>query len=312
MDIQDPPWLQKIKPHARSGKQLELSCDVFWSAHRLEKSSDAADVDTAKQQIKKIQGDGEHLLSRAAFALREFKLILPGMKQQERQYDYPNIFELREAFFSEYHNHNPDSSIEDEDKEEEVEDKEEEGGGGGGGVAGGAEGAAAICIICMPLSRAGAYVFPDSEFEAAIGDKAAARHAYIDCLEAALKMCDQMYTRAGDAHDYDEAKSIWSAEQAMRRVIEGLERPMSKADIKVRLNLTRQEWQRKHTDIESQIKSAKDDAVRRSKLLLDLQKEAFVQRQFAIANERKKEQEVAMLEGERAVKRLQVRFTADE
>jgi ubiquitin len=145
-----------------------------------------------------------------------------------------------------------------------------------------------------------------SDFEAAINDEAAARHAYLDCLEAALPTCDAIYKRAGDASNYDEAAIAVSAQKAMRTVLAGIARPRSKADIRAGLDHMRREWQREQTDIGRQIQATKDGAARQAVQLLDQEKSAFAGQDFALAKRMKEAKEAATRDGERAVKELQV------
>jgi hypothetical protein len=151
-----------------------------------------------------------------------------------------------------------------------------------------------------------------SDFEAAISDKAAARHAYLDCLEAVLPMCDAIYKQAGDASDYDEAAIVVSAQKTIRTILAGIAKPISKADIRAGLDFMRQEWQGDQTDIIRQIQAAKDSAAHKTAQLLDQEKAAFAGQDFALAKQKKEAREAATRDGEHAVKELQVRRTADE
>jgi hypothetical protein len=151
-----------------------------------------------------------------------------------------------------------------------------------------------------------------SDFEAAISDEAVARHAYLDCLEAALPMCDAIYKRAGDASNYDEAARIVRAQKAIRTILAGIAKPISKADIGAGLDPMRQEWQRGQTVIGRQIQAAKDSAAIKTAQLLHQEKAAFAGHDLALAKQMKEGKEAATRDGERAVNELQVRRTADQ
>jgi hypothetical protein len=75
-----------------------------------------------------------------------------------------------------------------------------------------------------------------SEFEAAVGDRAAARHAYVDTLQAALPACETGEKRAVDESDYDKAASFSILEKVIRANLAGIEKPRSKAEIKAALD----------------------------------------------------------------------------
>jgi hypothetical protein len=269
-------WLQKIKPQTSGHELLE---PVFLSAHWLKK-----------------KGNHELLPThRAAFALRKFTLVRPqkeGMKQQECT-EYPNIFELKlnAAFMCEYYNHNPGSFME----------------GGGGRVF--REFEAAI----IEESADGDFKLFLREFEAAISDQATERHSYLDCLDAALPMCDAMYRRAGTASDYDEAASIESARRVMHIIREKFARPPgSKADIRAGLDRLRRVWLSVQTDFVSRIQDARVSADEETSQLLQQERDAFTSKEFALAKQKKEAKEDAKRDGERAVQELQVRCVACE
>jgi hypothetical protein len=190
------------------------------------------------------------------------------------------------------------------------------GGGGGGGVGSGGEGGGGGGAVGGKGGGGGkgeslgggggTGIVSLSDFEAAISDEAVARHAYLDCLEAALPMSDAIYKRAGDASDYDEAASIVSAQKTIRTILAGIAKPISKADIRAGLDLMRRELQREQTDIGRQIQAAKDGAARQAAQLLDQEKAAFAGQDFALAKQMKEAREAAARDGERAVKELQV------
>jgi hypothetical protein len=148
---------------------------------------------------------------------------------------------------------------------------------------------------------------PCSEFEAAISDQAAARHAYLDCLDVALPMCDAIYKQAGDASDYDEAAIVKSAQKTIRTILAGIAKPTSKADIRAGLDDRRQEWQVEQTDIGRQIQAVKTSADKKADKHLVQEKIAFAGEDFALAKREKEAKEAAKRDGERDVKELQVR-----
>jgi hypothetical protein len=75
-----------------------------------------------------------------------------------------------------------------------------------------------------------------SEFEAAVGDQSAARHAYLDSLQAALPACEVGQTRAIDESDYNEAEMFSAIAKTIRAILSGIEKPVSKADIRASLD----------------------------------------------------------------------------
>jgi hypothetical protein len=140
----DPEWLQKIKPKKSSGHEHR---DVFLSTHWLKKKK------------------GLELPTRAAFALRKFILVRPQKEGMKQCIEYPNIFDLRGAFISEFYNHNSDSFMEGGGGGEEVLGTRGGGEGGGGaaragaGVGGGGRGGAAAaeaetsCVLKISAQR---------------------------------------------------------------------------------------------------------------------------------------------------------------
>jgi serine/threonine protein kinase len=150
------------------------------------------------------------------------------------------------------------------------------------------------------------------EFKAAISDEAAARHAYLDCLEAALPMCDAMYKRAGAASNYDEAASVLGSKKVMRAILSRIVKPTSKADIRAGLNHMRRVWQREQTDLAHQIQAAQQSAARTSAKFLEQEKAAFAGQDFALAKHMKDAKEAANRDGDRTVQKLQVNCAAFE
>jgi hypothetical protein len=180
------------------------------------------------------------------------------------------------------------------------------GGGGGGGLGLGGEGGGGGEGASFGGGGGGTGIVSLSQFEASI--EAAARHAYLDCLEATLPMLDVFYKQAGDDSSYNEAARIVSAQKALRTILAGFARPRYKADMSAGLDLMLQEWQREQTDICCQIQAAKDSAARQAAQLLDQEKAAFAGQDFALANQMKEAKEAAKRDGAK----LQVRRTADE
>jgi len=94
-----------------------------------------------------------------------------------------------------------------------------------------------------------------SEFEAAVGGESAARHAYLDALQAALPACEDGKTRAIDESDFDEAAIFSAIAKSIRAILSGIEKPVSKADIRASLDggifeAPHREWQREKSGIE--------------------------------------------------------------
>jgi hypothetical protein len=100
-----------------------------------------------------------------------------------------------------------------------------------------------------------------SEFEAAVGGESAARHAYLDALQAALPACEDGKTRAIDESDFDEAAIFSAIAKSIRAILSGIEKPVSKADIRASLDggvfeAPHRQRQRKKSGIERDIGQA--------------------------------------------------------
>ncbi len=151
---------------------------------------------------------------------------------------------------------------------------------------------------------------PNALFEASVSDEAAARHAYLDCLEAALPLCDAGYKIAGAASDYDEAALILSIQKSARAILAGIVKPISKADIRAGLDKMPEVWKLEQTALENQIQPAKESAARRTAQLLEQEKAAFDGHDFALARQMKEAKEASTRDGERAVTELQALLQA--
>lgn len=163
-----------------------------------------------------------------------------------------------------------------------------------------------------------------SEFEAAVSHQAAARHAYLDTLQAALPACEAGKTKAVDQSNYDEAASLSAIAKATRDILACLQKPRSKADIKASLDggiiahieqaeTTRhlsehREWQREadaaKSELERGVKSAKEDADRKTAQFLDQERAAAAKDDFALAKKMKEAREASAREGESAVNKV--------
>jgi hypothetical protein len=137
--------------------------------------------------------------------------------------------------------------------------KKRPGGGGGGGAGGG-----------VGVTLAG--VLSPSEFEAAVREQAAVRHAYLDCLEATLPACQTGFTSPSDRGEYEEAARFDAIEKSARAILAGIAKPRSKAEIRASLNgeiiariqeiegvqfrQNHQGWQLEKTSVEGEIESA--------------------------------------------------------
>jgi hypothetical protein len=160
-----------------------------------------------------------------------------------------------------------------------------------------------------------------SEFEAAVSDQAAARHAYLDALQAGLPACEAGKTNAVNQSNYDEAASLSAIAKAARDILACLEKPRSKADIKASLDggiiahieqaetirhlSEHREWQREADaakfELERGVKSAKEEADRKTTQLLDQERAAAAKDDFALAKKMKEARETSTREGESAV-----------
>ena len=161
-----------------------------------------------------------------------------------------------------------------------------------------------------------------SEFEAAVIEKSAARHAYLDALQAALPACEAGENEAIDKSDYDEAAIFNAIAKAIAAISTGIEKPVSKADIRASLDggifeAPHREWQREKSGIERDIsqapinlerrvQSATDAAARRTAQLLDEEKTAARQKDFALAKQLKEKREKSIRDGEQAVNEVKM------
>jgi hypothetical protein len=161
-----------------------------------------------------------------------------------------------------------------------------------------------------------------SEFEAAVCDESVARHAYIDALQAALPACEDSKTRAIDKSDYDEAAMFSAIAKAIVAILAGIEKPVSKADIRASLDggifeAPHREWQREKSnverdigqsliDLERRVQSATDVAARRTAQLLDEEKTAARKDDFALAKQLKEAREKSIRDGEQAVNEVKM------
>ena len=172
-----------------------------------------------------------------------------------------------------------------------------------------------------PVPAAAVYAgMSQSELEAAVGDRAAARHAYVDTLQAALPACEAGEKRAVDASDYDEAARFSILEKGIRAILAGIEKPRSKAEIKGALDggiisqieqaerALHLEWQRK-IDVEKaelghRVNSVKEEANFKTAQLLDQEKAAAAQKDFARAKQMKEAREASARDGVSAVDKI--------
>jgi len=172
-----------------------------------------------------------------------------------------------------------------------------------------------------------------SEFEAAVSEQAAARHMYLDCLEAALPVCHAGCTSASDRGEYDEAERFDSIEKSARAILAGIEKPRCKADIRaaldrgiiarmqeiedVQFRQSHHSWQLEKTGVEGEIESAKTQlehqiratsecAARSTAQLLEQEKTAAASKDFALAKQMKEAKEASARDGERAVQEQRV------
>ena len=161
-----------------------------------------------------------------------------------------------------------------------------------------------------------------SEFEAAVSEKSAARHAYLDALQAALPACEDGENEAIDKSDYDEAAMFNAVAKAIVAISTGIEKPVSKADIRASLDggifeAPHREWQREKSgierdisqapiDLERRVQSATDVAARRTAQLLDEEKTAARKDDFALAKQLKEAREKSIRDGEQAVNEVKM------
>ena len=163
-----------------------------------------------------------------------------------------------------------------------------------------------------PVAAPATFAFPPtsltgvmslSEFEAAVSDESAARHAYVDALQTALPACEDGDSQAIDKSDYDEAAMFCAIAKAIVAILSGIEKPVSKADIRASLDggifeAPHREWQREKSgierdigqapiDLERRVQSATDAAARKTAQLLDEEKTAARQKDFALAKQKK-------------------------
>jgi hypothetical protein len=152
-----------------------------------------------------------------------------------------------------------------------------------------------------------------SEFEVAVGDRAAARHAYLDALQAALPACDAGKTKAADRSDYIDAARFAGIAKIMRAALAGFEKPRSKAEIKASLDggiiaHIVQEWQREidaaKFELDRRVQAAEEDAKRKTDQLLVQEEAAAANDDFALAKTKSEEREKSVRDGESAVSKI--------
>jgi hypothetical protein len=152
-----------------------------------------------------------------------------------------------------------------------------------------------------------------SEFEVAVGDRAAARHAYLDALQAALPACDAGKTKAADRSDYNDAARFAAIAKIMRAALAGFEKPRSKAEIKASLDggiiaHIVQEWQREidaaKSELDRRVQAAEEDAKRKTDQLLVQEEAAAANDDFALAKTKSEEREKSVRDGESAVSKI--------
>jgi ribosomal protein L13E len=179
---------------------------------------------------------------------------------------------------------------------------------GGGGLI--SQGAAAVPIDISP-----------SEFEEAVSGQAAARHAYLDDLEAAILRIPALYQTAIDQSDYDVAAKILAIRPMMQSILSGISKPRSKNAIKASLDagvlvlveeldaanfLQLTECLAEKSDVENQIAAAQKSAALQTAQLLQQEKSAAARQDFAAANQFKAAKEASTQAGIRDVNQLKV------
>jgi hypothetical protein len=156
-----------------------------------------------------------------------------------------------------------------------------------------------------------------SEFEAAVSVKSAARHAYLDALQAVLPACEDGKARAIDKSDYDEAAMFSAIAKAIQSILAGIEKPVPKSDILAALDggifeAPHLEWQLEKSvieldidetsiELERHVQAASDNAARNTARIFDEERAAAHKDDFALAKQLKEAREESVLEGERAV-----------
>jgi hypothetical protein len=173
--------------------------------------------------------------------------------------------------------------------------------------------------VPVPIPPSYAVMSP-SEFEAAVGDQAAARHAYVDTLQAALPVCEAGEKRAVDSSDYDDAARFSIFEKGIRAILAGIEKPKSKAEIKAALDggiisqieqaerALHLEWQR-NIDLEKaelghRVNFVQQGVDLKTAQLLDQEKAAAAQKDFARAKQLKVAREASARVGVSAVDKI--------
>jgi hypothetical protein len=179
---------------------------------------------------------------------------------------------------------------------------------GGGGLV--SHGAAAVPIDICP-----------TEFEEAVSDEAAARHAYLDNLEAAVLQIPSIYQAAIDKSDYDIAAKILAIRPRMQSILSGFSKPKSKHVIKASLDagvllrveeldaanfLQLTECLSEKSDVENQIAAAQSSAALQTAQLLQQEKSAAARQDLAAASRLKADKEASIQAGERDVMQLRV------
>jgi hypothetical protein len=163
-----------------------------------------------------------------------------------------------------------------------------------------------------------------SEFEDAVSDQAAARHAYFDDLEAAILMMPALYQTAVDRQDYDAAPKFLAMRAIMQSILSsGISKPRSKLAIKAALDagvllrieeltldaanfLQLTECLAEKSDVENQIAAAKRSAALNTAQLLAQEKAAVARQDFATAGQLKAAKEASIQSGQRDVAQLRV------
>ena len=158
------------------------------------------------------------------------------------------------------------------------------------------------------------------EFEAAVSDISAARHAYLDGLQAALPVCEAAKQSAKDKADYDGAARFSEIATGMRAILSGIEKPISKADIRASLvggiiaqieqaeNARRQGWQLEidlaRSDLERSVLQTQEAADRKTAQLLEQERTAADKDDFSLAKQIKAARELSIREGQSDVNKV--------
>jgi serine/threonine protein kinase len=160
-----------------------------------------------------------------------------------------------------------------------------------------------------------------SEFEAAVSDQSAARHAYLDSLQAALPVCEAAKQSAKGNADYDGAARFSEIAMGIRAILSGIEKPRSKADIRASLDggiiaqMEQAENARRpglqleidlaRSDFERSVLQSQEAADRKTAQLLERERTAADKDDFTLAQQIKVTRELSIREGQSAVNKVQ-------